>query len=511
MPVPSHATLHATVLALCLASTAHAVRINPQGEGQALIFPYYTTAAGNASALTLSNYSATGKLVQVRVADGENGRTVLAFNVYLGRYDIWTATLFDRGGDAGPALVTDDDSCTYPQIRDSQTLPQLPGGRRIAPFALPSPDAGSAGVARLREGFIEAVELASVRVLSRTDRAINGLPRRCETIIEDWAAPDGRWLTTPLADFANPTGRLGGDLAIINVGNGTVFGIAPVALDEYRVDPQDRPRGSRDSVARHARADGIVSLLNDALSDPASGRAAASIVADGTPMTLTYPSPGRATDAVSAVFMAAELWATIEEEPEIGARSSYALTYPTRAFYTDPALSGPAGPLPPFGLPFAGIRPLLASPGYRTWVGTRTGQVAGEYGCEGFGGCPGPVVARVPGTSVELVAPGGSPDPLLGTRLHGDLGPSRASQIARVTYSGWIRFDLASAENRLTGEPLRPSLEGRRLLGVPVIANRFTNYVNTAASPGVLANYSLARPMTARARCVEENGTPCAP
>lgn len=500
----------ATTVALCLCGSAQAVRINTQREGQALVFPYYTVAAGNATAVSLSNYSDRSKVVQVRVAEGENGRTLLTFNVYLGLYDNWSATLFDSGD--GAALLTEDRSCTFPPLRTSTTLPQLPDGRRYAPLQLHGTDAGSSGAERLREGFIEVVEVASVRPNTPTATATNpGVagPRNCGVVDRYWTAPDGRWVIDPLADLGNPTGSLGGELMIVNVAKGTVFAVPPVALEEYRVDPLDTPRGTLASVAQHRRDDGAGSLLVQPLSDPAAGVAAADVIVDGRARRLTYAAPDRAIDAVSAVFMAAELRAPMEEVAALGARSSYVLTYPTRRFYADASTSGSASPLAPFGSVFAGVRPLSQSPGYRGRHGDPDGTVYMVGSCIGFGGCAGLIVARVPGTSVELLSPGGVPDPLLGTHLHGDFGYDRTDINVNVHGSGWLSLSTIDAQNRMPGQPLRASREGWHLLGLPVIGTRLANYVNANVSPGVLANYSFAAPMSTQTRCVDASGNSC--
>lgn len=497
-----------------VAASAQAVRLNAQGEGQALIFPYYTTAAGNTTLLTLSNYTLVPKVVQLRFAESEHGRTAYALNVYLSGADSWTAALVDRGADRAPELITRDDSCTFPLLSATTTLPNMPPGLRYGTLALAAPDAGSPGESRLREGFIEAVELATIPQGTATANALRAgetAPPNCALIAGYWTLdpPQGRWRADALADLRNPTGGLSGEVAIVNVANGTVYVTAPTAIDDYRTDPQDRPRGSRASTARHTIANrDMASLLVHALNDPETGTAIAHVVADGRTLSLSYP-PGRAVDAVSAVLTASQLQAPLEEDPLLGARSTYVLTYPTRALYADPALSGSATPLPPFGTLLAGPRTLGAGPSYRVLMADRRGFIYGFDGCNGLPGCQ-PTVARTTGTALETVAPGGPSDPLLGTRLNGNLGKQAPNSPGDpVLLSGWLMLDLANPANPLRGEPLRPSLDGWRLLGVPVIGTRLQNYVNANVTDGVLANYSAARPMTARTRCVDAAGNAC--
>src|SRR5690349_512563 len=76
-------------------TAAEAVNVNPDGLGQVLIYPYYTTradAAGNSynSLLSVVNSTASGKAVKVRFLEGKNSREVLDFNLFLSPYDVWT-------------------------------------------------------------------------------------------------------------------------------------------------------------------------------------------------------------------------------------------------------------------------------------------------------------------------------------------------------------------------------------------------------------------------------------
>ena len=505
--------------ALLLAGSAGAVSLNPRGQGQALVFPYYTTAAGNTTLITLTNFRNDAKVVQLRLAEGENGRTAVAFNIYLAQHDSWTGAVFDRGDGLAPALLSTDQSCTWPALAASTTLPQLPDGRRYAPLGPLPADAGSTSLQRLREGFIEAVEVATIRRNSATGVAITprNQVRNCAAVAAGWTAPDGIWLRDPLQDLANPTGGLGGEVAVVNVANGSIFAVPALALDDYRADPLDNPRGTLASVARHGQADAQTpSLLSHALSDPASNTAKANLIADGKALQLTYPVPAQAVDAVSAVLMTAQMGAPFEESAESGARSSFVLTYPTRAFYTDTQQPGAQVPLAPFAQAFAGVLPLPQAGGLAYRVVDReafyvesTFPQPGEA-C-GFTICPPRSQARLPGTAVEVLAPGGTPDPLLGTRLHGDIGFVGGVSQPQQNRAGWLQLTLAPGNNQLTGPLLRASLEGYRLRGLPVIGTRLLSYVNANAAPGMLANYSAAMPIGGSASCISADATACQP
>ena len=76
-----------------IAGTAQAVNINPDGLGQLLIYPYYTTNAGNLTVLSVVNTTANAKAVKVRFLESENSQEVLDFNLYMSAYDVWTAAV----------------------------------------------------------------------------------------------------------------------------------------------------------------------------------------------------------------------------------------------------------------------------------------------------------------------------------------------------------------------------------------------------------------------------------
>jgi hypothetical protein len=81
--------------AVGVAGTAEAVAVNPNGLGEALIYPYYTvnpTRTLNAynSLLSVVNTGDSVLSVKVRFLEGKNSQEVLDFNLFLSPYDVWT-------------------------------------------------------------------------------------------------------------------------------------------------------------------------------------------------------------------------------------------------------------------------------------------------------------------------------------------------------------------------------------------------------------------------------------
>src|SRR5215210_6401525 len=99
--------------ALGATGAAEAVNLNPDGLGQVLIYPYYTTRAdggGNTytSLLSVVNSTSSAKAVKVRFLEGKNSREVLDFNLFLSAYDVWTAAILPSTATGGAKVGTLD-------------------------------------------------------------------------------------------------------------------------------------------------------------------------------------------------------------------------------------------------------------------------------------------------------------------------------------------------------------------------------------------------------------------
>ena len=81
-----------------LATTAHAVNLNPDGLGQALIYPYYGVNSGNQTIISVVNTANDVKAVKVRFLESRNSREVIDFNLYLSPFDVWTGSVFALDG-----------------------------------------------------------------------------------------------------------------------------------------------------------------------------------------------------------------------------------------------------------------------------------------------------------------------------------------------------------------------------------------------------------------------------
>ncbi len=347
--------------AIALASSfgnSHALNINPDGLGQALLFPYYTVNGGRSTLISIANPTRFGKALKVRFLERYNGREVLDFNLYLAPNDIWTGALSADGANDAPTLTTHDDSCTVPAIASST------GGTGALPFSSAGytntalaehDDAGPNTQSRAREGHFEVIEMGIVRnsdedgrrnSLSAISRNEHGV-RNCQQILDAWnpSSADPYWrppsavgeIDIIAPTVANGGGGLSGLAAMVNFANGTQLTYAADAIEGFSVSVLHAAPGLRSKPQ-----------LSDANFPTASG-ATAYFSDDGVLRTASYP-PERAIDAVSVLFTMArihnEYVAVHDGNGAPVLASEWILTFPTKRFYVDPELT--EQPLPPF-------------------------------------------------------------------------------------------------------------------------------------------------------------------
>ena len=491
--------LAALALGVC-ASSASAVRLDPDGTGQVLIYPYYTTRGGNQTVFSITNHSDRHKALRVVLAEARNGRSALELNVYLAPHDSWSSTLF-YFNDANPAaLATGDDSCTYPDADRFDGV--LAGGRpyqslRMNDFIGSREDAGPSVKDRLREGFIKVFEMGTLVPNTPPALAItpkpSGVPANCAEIGNGWAT---YWRSNSTTHMTNPTGGLSGEAYVLNVEAGTVMSYQATALADFRSDPADVPAGSRASVVLHRSAEDRVDFDKE-LSDPASQMAEAVIDLPNRRLNLQYAAE-RAVDAVSAVLSADAVNVSYFSDHTVGATTDWVINFPTRSFYTDQARVG-AEPVKPF----TGLYPT---------TGSETSAIMRvPYSLYDRGGgniANAPAVASVDlrfSTQIVALAPGQIANDIHGRPLGSELDVYLQSVLSGARRDGgWIGLDLVryrDASGAVYTRDYRPAEDGTVMLGLPVIGFAAVNYVNNNANPGVMANYSMANPQRRSQDC----------
>ena len=309
-----------------VAGSAHAVYQNPNGLGQALIYPYYTVqqAGGNAynTYLSIVNTTTTGKALKVRFREGKNSREVLDFNLYMSPNDVWTAAIVpaDATTSSPGHLVTADKSCTNPPI------PATGVDFRNIQYSGANTDNAGTGLDRTREGYLEVIEMATVTGALLTGIThVNGVPASCAGV---------QVVTLPIASLAAPTGGIAGSYTLINVQNGADMG------------------GNVTALANFNPAIIYTDLGNEA-TNLTSAQPVSVVVAQQPTGTTTYTNTfAGATAGVDAVGSTIQHSTVINEyvlDSATKSATDWVLTFPTKRYYT-----GAAPAITPFSNAFVG-------------------------------------------------------------------------------------------------------------------------------------------------------------
>jgi len=327
-----------------IVGSAQAVNINPDGLGEVLIYPYYTTNGGNATVLSVVNTTDHAKAVKVRFKEGANSREVLDFNLYMSAWDVWTAAIVDNAGT--PSLIVNDNTCTVPYLYENDG-----GMQEFLVYGMnDTATADTYGdIARATEGYFEMIEMGTIQAESDTeefvthvdglmpligDDEING----CHFLTEAWTIEDdlkglqGYWWDDAQEDLNRPSGGLFGGAAVINVANGTMYSYEAKALNGFT---------NESHFGFHTYPGSVQPSLNDG--DTRNG----TVFGDEGEL-LVSADFDRSVDAVSFVFMHDTLMNEYTTEAAIGGATEWVLTFPTKSFYVYSDESGSDDALAPF-------------------------------------------------------------------------------------------------------------------------------------------------------------------
>ncbi|MEW8549503.1 MAG: hypothetical protein AB2533_03515 [Candidatus Thiodiazotropha endolucinida] len=292
------------MLMVAIFASANAVHVNPDGAGQIALLPYYTVNNGIITNLTVTNTTDLYKAVKVRFHESRIGADVFDFNVYLSPYDVWNASLRLNAATGLPNLITEDETCTYPD-------------KAILQASIDFSNSYDATTDEdLTEGYVEIIEMgvladgpyspaddgdlyAEIDAGGSADGVINavagdrsvvdglrhdttGMPADCSVVVDAWSAgdadeqingfesgalstegiaQDGGGAGAPYADSMNaglvaPSGGIKVYSIMINLTSGAAFVQQATHIDSYT------------TVAQHYRPDDPV---NSQLPSLASG------------------------------------------------------------------------------------------------------------------------------------------------------------------------------------------------------------------------------------------------
>jgi hypothetical protein len=205
------------------------VYLNPEGLGQALIYPYYTVRAANGNPfntfVSVVNHHTSTKALRVRFREGRNGREVAGFNLFLSPYDTWTAALVATAD--GAKVITTDNSCTNPPFAAAGGTREL--AFSSAAYSGANADGMGEGGDRTREGYVEVIEMATLigADAAPVTHTSSGTPENCAAAQSASFAPDP----------APPQGSMSGSATLINVASGMDFTYNAEALTELSEAP----------------------------------------------------------------------------------------------------------------------------------------------------------------------------------------------------------------------------------------------------------------------------------
>jgi len=301
---------------------ASTLTFNAKGIGHILYVPYFSTQEGNVTAVNIVNTdTVNGKVLKVRFRGASNSDEVYDFQVFLSPADMWTAAIFQGGGDGRARLETRDASCTLPA--------SVTGGFILGrtPFA--------GGVAETREGYVEILTMADITpddaALYEATKHVKGVAPCTSSVLTA--------LTHENADsyMSPPTTGIMANWTIINVNKIVAYSGDAVAIEAR--DASGQPTAGNlvywDQRSTPLSSGEIAENTADPLLRSGAIVGARYDLPDlSTPYVADLPAcpfcQARAlSDAITVVEAAGEFYS----EASVGAETDWVISFPTRRYF----------------------------------------------------------------------------------------------------------------------------------------------------------------------------------
>jgi hypothetical protein len=217
------------------------MKVNGDGIGQQLVFPYFTAQGDNATMLSITNTDTiNGKLVKVRFRGAANSDDLFDFQVLMSPGDMWTASVSKDAATGLAKLSTSDTSCTIPASVNATF-----STARLDPSATDAAKAQGT-----REGYVEVINMGDISAtkynalsalattaaatsLFKTVKHVAGVaPCSADVLKEKLSTASGTTgnaVTT--AELVAPTSGLTGDWIILNQANTAAWSGSATALN----------------------------------------------------------------------------------------------------------------------------------------------------------------------------------------------------------------------------------------------------------------------------------------
>ncbi len=319
-----------------LAGSASAVNVNPDGLGQVLLYPYYTTNGGKFTNVQVVNTTNEAKAVKVRFSEGVNTWEVLDFNLYLSPYDVWTGVLV-QDANGTPMLKSNDTSCTVPNIPESGVALR---DSNITKYASETSEVTNLTPAeRLTEGHIEVIEmgnLASVvgAVLPKENMAtnvthVNGVPADCASLTKAWTST---WAADSRVGLTPPNGGLFGMAEIIDVPQGTDRGYDATAIDGFFDTSINGGIAHSEPGNSYPNLNGDMLPTKNINSKVLVGQKTSKVFYNGQVVNSTWNST---MDALSAALSVASMSNVYYIGDDLAAATDWVISFPTKHYYVN--------------------------------------------------------------------------------------------------------------------------------------------------------------------------------
>jgi len=314
--------------------------ISPDNTGQVLIFPYYNAENGNTTSMHIVNTTAKAKVLKVRFREYKASYEVLDFNVFLSPKDhfSWTVAAHPEGITEGGAIITRDNSCTYPALGSDNYSPYeggtLADGAVYQPFVnFEFSKAADSGDARSLAGYVEVIEMGVGETSTAWAKAVThtakGVPLKCATIATRYAA-GGAWASGGNADIGAPEGGLYGISYHLNVDDAAAFGIEPTVIDDFSAFAIHYLAGSEfPNLGQGATFSRVV--------DPVDG--------ETNKLDFTNATAG-GWQAVNSLMMTDNIMNDVMTNDAVGAQTDWVITFPTKHAHVNGKTA--ATVIPPF-------------------------------------------------------------------------------------------------------------------------------------------------------------------
>ena len=471
--------LVAAIGSVGIAGTAGAaVHLSDDGQGQVLIYPYYTTRAGYDTYLSVLNTTALSKALKVRFSEGKNGREVLSFHVYLSPYDIWTAAVVNTAD--GAKLVTADKSCTAPALpaEGKDFVNFAYSGDSLEGVNESGGDGETTSLDRTREGYFEIIEMGTITntAINAAITHVSGVPANC-AVVQAATMDMGSGVASTLvvggqsARAFKATGGLSGTASLVNVAGGTDYGYAPVVLEGFSTPAVENIWFAGQSHFPDLRFADLTSL----------------VLYEGSVVSSTW---NYGVDSVSALLMHDKIINEFVLDVTTLSGTDWVITMPTKRYDVpvhNKLLATDSTQLySPFTSKFWLYGACELDFSLRDW--NREGHH--ETRLVFIGPLPGDYTSLCWGTNIVTI------------NYSQVLGSANEANIFTSIMNGWLEMpfnatDIPTGNGQIDGNEFThataahslTSVNGDTYFGLPTVGFMVQDFINQNAAPGVLATY----------------------